>query len=558
MSRTWIALACAAAALAPPARAGELPGALAAVPGDSAAFISVDVRGVSDSPLCDEVRHALAAIKPAELAAFARKFPVDPMTVERLVFVFPNAATIAEPFPDYHPTAMSPLLVIGCSKPFDPAEAARKFYPAGRPKSYRGKVYQFDEDNWCGLLLMPDNRTLVSGSEDALVWFIDRLEKGGDAGTLAPARAEAAGHTLFLAINPAAAVAPERKLPLALHALTDARRITVAIDLGKNTNGTVEFHYADADAAVKGENAVKAAIGFGRDQLKGLEAELQRVIDKPALTGRGGAIDEFPERFASLVALGAVRRIDEAVAKTPVERKGSAVRLAAELPLPQNSAGVGLFMVAAVTTLGANANHTFEFVGDTIRPPGGEPFGSEEGRLKKLAAAFDAYHAEHGHYPPAFTAAKDGTPVLSWRVALLPYLGEKKLYDEFRQDEPWDSLHNKKLLARMPPVFTKPHRWPKNHGRTTTQVVTGPGTLFDGPKGVKKPQGGAAVLVLEPAGGERVWWTKPADLVAAPGKPPAIFPNDFSGCWAAFSDGTARRLTKKDDEAKLMELVMPR
>src|SRR5262245_23539821 len=138
MPRTWIALACAVVALAfpTPARAAELPGALAVVPGDAAAFISVDVHGVLKSPLCDELRFALGAIKPEELAAFARKFPVDPMTVERLVFVLPNAATVAEPFPNLHPTAMTSLFVVGCSKPFDPAEVAKKFYPAGRPKSH--------------------------------------------------------------------------------------------------------------------------------------------------------------------------------------------------------------------------------------------------------------------------------------------------------------------------------------------------------------------------------------------------------------------------------------
>jgi hypothetical protein len=61
---------------------------------------------------------------------------------------------------------------------------------------------------------------------------------------------------------------------------------------------------------------------------------------------------------------------------------------------------------------------------------------------------------------------------------------------------------------------------------------------------------------VESSGGETVWWTKPADRAAAPGKPPVVFANyDSSGCWAAFSDGTVRRLTKKDDGKKLPELV---
>jgi hypothetical protein len=558
MSRTWIAHACACVVLALPAsaRAADVPAALAIVPGDAAAFVAVDVPGVLNSPLCDEVRFALGALKPAELAAFAKKFPVDPTTVERVVVVMPNAATVGAPFPDTHPTAVSALAVVGCSKPFDPAALAKGFFPAGRPKSYRGRVYHFDEDSWCGLLVLPDNRTFVIGAEDSLVWLIDRMGKG-DAGPLSPARTEAAGHTVFVAVNPAAAVTPATPLPPALRALADARRVCLAIDLGKTIRVGVEFHYADADAAAGGEKAVKAAVGFAREQIKELETNLQSVIDRPAPAGGAVNPGEFPERFAALVAVGALRRIDEAAGKLPVERNGAAVRLSAEIAAPQGSMGMVVLGLAGVTMLGTNAHSTFQYVGESIKPAGGPAGPSPEAvRLKKLAAAFDAYHAEHGHYPPAATAAKDGTPLLSWRVALLPHLGEKKLYDEFRKDEPWDSLHNKKLIARMPDVFNRPFAYPKNYGRTNTQVVTGPGTLFDGSAGVKKPAGGATLLAVESGGGETVWWTKPADRPAAPGKPPVVFANyDSSGCWAAFSDGTVRRLTKKDDGKKLPELV---
>src|SRR5262249_29159759 len=44
-------------------------------------------------------------------------------------------------------------------------------------------------------------------------------------------------------------------------------------------------------------------------------------------------------------------------------------------------------------------------------------------------------------------------PLLSWRVAILPYIGQRALYQRFRLNEPWDSKHNKKLLAQMPKVF---------------------------------------------------------------------------------------------------------
>ena len=40
-------------------------------------------------------------------------------------------------------------------------------------------------------------------------------------------------------------------------------------------------------------------------------------------------------------------------------------------------------------------------------------------------------------------------------VAILPYLGEneKAVYGQFKLSEPWDSPHNKALLAKMPKVY---------------------------------------------------------------------------------------------------------
>jgi hypothetical protein len=558
MRHTSIAAACLTLGfLAAPAPAQELPPSLGVVPGDAAGFLTVDVRGVLASPMLEEVRFVLGAIKPDELAAFARKFPVDPTTVERVVVVLPNSATVTDPFPDTHPTAVSAIAVFGCSKPFDPVALGKGFFPNGRPKSYRGRVYRFNEESWNGLLVLPGNRAFVVGAEDSLVWLIDRLEKGDVAGPLSPARAEAVGHTLFLAVNPAAAMPAALKLPPPLRPLADARRVCVAVDLGETIKGGAALHYQTDAGAAAGEKAVKAAVALTRDKVKELEGRLRQTIDKPAPGDRPVGPGEFPERFGALLGVGALRRFDEAVEKLPVEREGTVVRVTGEMKLRYSLPLLVVGGIAGITALGQNANETFQYVGNSIKVGGG-PSGPppEEVRLKKLAAAFEAYHAGHGHYPPAATAAKDGSPLLSWRVALLPYLGEQKLYDEFRQDEPWDSLHNKRLIARMPEVFGKPYSYPKNYGRTNTQVVTGPGTLFSGPTGAKKPAGAAIILALEADAGDTVWWTKPADLVSAPGRPPEVFGKfEYGSCYALFTDGNVKWLQKRTDEKRLPELT---
>src|SRR5207244_11694577 len=76
--------------------------------------------------------------------------------------------------------------------------------------------------------------------------------------------------------------------------------------------------------------------------------------------------------------------------------------------------------------------------------------------LKQIALAFHNYHDTFGTFPPAAIYSKDGKPLLSWRVAILPYLDQDALYQQFKLDEPCDSAHNKLLLDRMQPIYLTP------------------------------------------------------------------------------------------------------
>ncbi len=77
--------------------------------------------------------------------------------------------------------------------------------------------------------------------------------------------------------------------------------------------------------------------------------------------------------------------------------------------------------------------------------------------LKQIALAMLNYVEAKGAFPPAYIADKTtGKPLLSWRVAILPYLEREDLFKEFHLDEPWDSQHNKALIPRMPRVYRSP------------------------------------------------------------------------------------------------------
>jgi len=75
---------------------------------------------------------------------------------------------------------------------------------------------------------------------------------------------------------------------------------------------------------------------------------------------------------------------------------------------------------------------------------------------KQIALAMHYYHDQYKSFPPAYTVDKSGKPLHSWRVLLLPYLEQQKLYDEIRLDEPWDSEHNSQFHSRVLQTFHCP------------------------------------------------------------------------------------------------------
>jgi hypothetical protein len=155
----------------------------------------------------------------------------------------------------------------------------------------------------------------------------------------------------------------------------------------------------------------------------------------------------------------------------------------------------------------------------------------------------------------------EGKALLSWRVAILPYLGESetRLYNEFKLNEPWDSPHNKKLLARMPKIYAPPGMTTREPYSTYYQVFVGPHAAFEQHQALSLHdfQNGTSSVLLIVEGGCAVPWTKPADLHFAVDEPipelGGLFPEIFH---AAFADGWVMPLSKKLDAETLRRLIM--
>ena len=76
----------------------------------------------------------------------------------------------------------------------------------------------------------------------------------------------------------------------------------------------------------------------------------------------------------------------------------------------------------------------------------------EEQKLKTIAAATLSYVRDFGHLPPPALVDATGRPLMSWRVMLLPYLGEDVVF-KLDLNLPWDDPINAELLEAIPSAF---------------------------------------------------------------------------------------------------------
>ena len=168
--------------------------------------------------------------------------------------------------------------------------------------------------------------------------------------------------------------------------------------------------------------------------------------------------------------------------------------------------------------------------------------------LTRSGAALDTALAANGSYPATASYDPQGKPLLSWRVHLLPHLGQQALYEEFHLDEPWDSEHNKKLIVRIPAVYRTPGQ--VFDGKTMYLLATGAGTVFDGPDGPKAETitdgKDSTILAVEVFDGRGEEWTKPADLKFDRADPTAKLTHLAKFKFhALFADGTAGTIDVK-------------
>ncbi len=502
-----------------PAGTGE-PVELRLVPRDGAFFATVRLADVWNSEVAKPFRPLVQLQAGKALQDFEKSLGLTLGDIERLSVVVPSAE---EGEPKW-------VVVATALKPFDRGKIIATLAPDGVETKRKGRAYHTTALVPDGVLHFFNERTVLFGPQAPVEDLLERAGKA-KAGPLAEAVTLAGkNHAVVVGFD----FAPVRKqvpanMPLEAQRFLPLLAInhgSVTEDFKDGLQTTVRLHFAGNNQAKAGEAAVKDLLDLGRQGLK------QLAKDLPADAKANPEVQQF------------LKQADAWLAGVPVRVDGSTLVVSPRLKKEEPAVAMSM-VLPAVQKVREAANRM-----------------NSQNNLKWIGLAMHNFHDTYGHLPPPAIYGKDGKPLLSWRVAILPFIEQDALSKEFKLDEPWDSPHNKKLLARMPNTYIHPAAPTKEPYTTYYQVFTGKDALFIGRNklrlGPDVPDGVSNTLLAVEAA-EAVPWTKPEDLVYDTKKPlpklGTIFP---AGTNVLFCDGSVRFLSRTVSEKVLRALITPR
>jgi hypothetical protein len=137
--------------------------------------------------------------------------------------------------------------------------------------------------------------------------------------------------------------------------------------------------------------------------------------------------------------------------------------------------------------------------------------------VRQIDLALQNYVATYGHFPPAATPGKNGKPPMSWRVAILPFMGQDALYHQYDQSQAWDSPKNLALSKMAIHEFRCPSDGEVADGETSYFMITGKNTVGGTPGSPGTPlsavtSGTSTTVMLVEVQGLKIPWSAPRDI----------------------------------------------
>jgi hypothetical protein len=364
----------------------------------------------------------------------------------------------------------------------------------------------------------------VYGGPNDIRAFIDHPAKS-DANMARALRLAAGKHSVVCALNVKAFNdAVGDKLPgetEPFKPLLQAHFGTLMVDLGAESRADVKLTFAN-------EKDAKAALQPARTGLDLARAGMAHGLNELSKHKDMGQLIELFKHF------------QEALKAVEAKREGATLLASAHVKL--DPVKTGLVLVEGVRKARLAASRA-----------------QLRNNMKQIALGMHNYHSTMRRLPPRATFDKNGKPMLSWRVTILPYIEQQNLYNQFHLNEPWDSEHNKKLLAIMPRTYVSPDDENSFKDHTTFfQAFAGKGTIFEGKKGISFSDvtDGTSNTIMIVEASKAVPWTKPEDIDYDAAKPlPKLGRAGADTFEAAFCDGSVHILKKTIKPMVLRNLI---
>jgi hypothetical protein len=557
----------------------DLPAELAVVPQDSIAFVHVRPAELGSSGLFNGFRKLF----PQETDAFVKSLGEDPAETESLSVLFPSPNALGEAFPGLwdgssHPSELL-VMIETTVKPFDRTNVLQRVLGNGAiEKKHQGKTYFASRPKTSyitqGAVYFVNDRTYIYAMTEGIMQkTLEGLGRQRNASPLDAALALAGQkRQLVLGLNlthPVLAKVRKQTMddlrrpdifrphplraPLAaLAPLLEVRSAALAVSLDKDIRLEGEATFPSERHAADASDQLKDALVLFRlffvGQMRGeLRRQMREMIDADEgslVFGKDVLIPSkrsvtFPDRDIKPIAMAEqlLQHGESCLRKVKVEQRQATLRVLAQVPsLPDTLEARAREEVAAEIKAAQDPNRLRKKSAD---------------RLRQMMLAIHSYHDVYRQFPAPAICDAVGKPLLSWRVAILPYVEEQALYLQFRLDEPWDSAHNIKLLPKMPGIYTPLGVTTKEPHTTFYQVFTGPEAVFglNAKRRFTDITDGISSTIGIVEAGDPVPWTKPVDVVYDAKKPlPRLGGMFADGFHVGFMDASVHFLSPTTPE----------
>jgi RNA polymerase sigma factor (sigma-70 family) len=498
--------------------ATQMPADLALVPGEAMGFLRISLRDLWNLKAVKDSRQQGGKLTAELVGQVEKEIGVSLDDIERVTLIVlpPGLATQA-------PVAEPGLLVAFTTiRPYAKDKIKNALVPGGTEAQHEGKTYIAPKMQDKQALYFVNERLFLMGYPADLKAYLE-LKAGAKMPTsLTRAMSLASGkHHLvgWLQVPESLAQkAREEPLPEAIafaRPLLDVQSGSLTVDVDNEARLRLKLQLPDEAQAKQAQ----AAVDTGLQTLKQFIQQVPQEARNDPLV-------------VTLIGLG-----EDALDNTSIAREQSSIVVTAQIKVE----GVLASLVPSLAKIRTSASRM-----------------QSANNLKQIALAMHNYHDAYKHLPPAAITDKDGVPLLSWRVAILPFVEGEALYKQFHLNEPWDSDHNKKLLEKMPRLYEPANVKTKEKYVTYYKVFTGKSTPFEDPNGnrIADITDGTSNTVLVVEGDGPVPWTKPEELPFDPDKAlPKLGGMFTEGFNAAFCDGSVHFISHRAREKVLRALI---